>query len=416
MLDNFRSKIRGVAIGIVGLIAIIFAFSGAGTLTLTRAGSAEVASVDDHIITEQDVAIKLQQIKTSILLENNGMSEEQLGKLFDTYTQAERSTSAKYGGTGLGLTISKQLAILMGGDVVVNSELGKGTTFTATFLADFIGASDSVKNLNQQTGSLIENVVSIENSSGKTVLIIDDDPTVSELMKRQLLKEGYKVVIAPNGKEGIRLARDLNPDVITLDILMPEMDGWSVLRTLKADPKVANIPVIMASILDEKNKGFSLGAADFLSKPVQKEYLMKSIRNLIGDRENLKICLIEDDDSLRFTIREILEKQNVKIIEAENGQVGMSVLEKEEIKPDLILLDLMMPVMNGFEFLKAIRETELSSIPILVLTGADLSDDERKFLSGETQKILEKSDDTLSSIVNEVGNVLKASTDNGDKK
>ena len=345
-----------------------------------------------------------------------GMSEEQMSKLFNSFVQADSSTTRKYGGTGLGLTISKQLAILMGGDVVVNSELGKGTTFTATFLADFIGASDSVKNLNQQTGSLIENVVSIENSSGKTVLIIDDDPTVSELMKRQLLKEGYKVVIAPNGKEGIRLARDLNPDVITLDILMPEMDGWSVLRTLKADPKVANIPVIMASILDEKNKGFSLGAADFLSKPVQKEYLMKSIRNLIGDRENLKICLIEDDDSLRFTIREILEKQNVKIIEAENGKIGMSVLEKEEIKPDLILLDLMMPVMNGFEFLKAIRETELSSIPILVLTGADLSDDERKFLSGETQKILEKSDDTLSSIVNEVGNVLKASTDNGDKK
>ncbi len=345
-----------------------------------------------------------------------GMSGEQMARLFNSFVQADSSTTRKYGGTGLGLTISKQLAILMGGDVVVNSELGKGTTFTATFLADFIGASDSVKNLNQQTGSLIENVVSIENSSGKTVLIIDDDPTVSELMKRQLLKEGYKVVIAPNGKEGIRLARDLNPDVITLDILMPEMDGWSVLRTLKADPKVSNIPVIMASILDEKNKGFSLGAADFLSKPVQKEYLMKSIRNLIGDRENLKICLIEDDDSLRFTIREILEKQNVKIIEAENGKIGMSVLEKEEIKPDLILLDLMMPVMNGFEFLKAIRETELSSIPILVLTGADLSDDERKFLSGETQKILEKSDDTLSTIVNEVGNVLKASTDNGDKK
>ncbi len=345
-----------------------------------------------------------------------GMSEEQMARLFNSFVQADSSTTRKYGGTGLGLTISKQLAILMGGDVVVNSELGKGTTFTATFLADFIGASESVKNLNQQTGSLIENVVSIENSSGKTVLIIDDDPTVSELMKRQLLKEGYKVIIAPNGKEGIRLARDLNPDVITLDILMPEMDGWSVLRTLKADPKVSNIPVIMASILDEKNKGFSLGAADFLSKPVQKEYLMKSIRNLIGDRENLKICLIEDDDSLRFTIREILEKQNVKIIEAENGQVGMSVLQKEEIKPDLILLDLMMPVMNGFEFLKVIRETELSTIPILVLTGAELSDDERKFLSGETQKILEKSDDTLSSIVNEVGNVIKASTDNGDKK
>ena len=345
-----------------------------------------------------------------------GMSDEQMSKLFNSFVQADSSTTRKYGGTGLGLTISKQLAKLMGGDVVVNSELGKGTTFTATFLADFIGASDSVKKLNQQPSSLIENVVSLDNSSGKTVLIIDDDPTVSELMKRQLLKENYKVIVAPNGKEGIRLARDIRPDVITLDILMPEMDGWSVLRTLKADPKVSDIPVIMASILDEKNKGFSLGAADFLSKPVQKEYLMKSIRNLIGDKENLKICLIEDDDSLRFTIKEILEKQGVKIIEAENGKLGMKVLEKEEIKPDLILLDLMMPVMNGFEFLKKIRETELNSIPILVLTGAELSEDEKTFLSGETHRILEKSDDTLSTIVNEVGNVLKASAENGDNK
>ena len=177
-----------------------------------------------------------------------GMSEEQMSKLFNSFVQADSSTTRKYGGTGLGLTISKQLAILMGGDVVVNSEFGKGTTFTATFLADFIGASDTVKNLNQQTGSLIQNVVSLENNLGKTVLIIDDDPTVSELMNRQLFKEYYKVVVAPNGKEGIRLARDLKPDVITLDILMPEMDGWSVLRTLKADPKVSDIPVILSLI------------------------------------------------------------------------------------------------------------------------------------------------------------------------
>ena len=345
-----------------------------------------------------------------------GMSADQMSRLFNSFVQADSSTTRKYGGTGLGLTISKQLAKLMGGDVVVNSELGKGTTFTATFLADFIGASESFKNLNKETGSLIENVISLENSSGKTILIIDDDPTVSELMKRQLSKEGYQVIIAPNGKDGIRLARKLKPDAITLDILMPEMDGWSVLRTLKADPEVSNIPVIMASILDEKNKGFSLGAADFLSKPIQKEYLMKSIRNLTGDKENLKICIIEDDESLRFTIKEILEKQNVEILEAENGKVGMSLLQKEEIKPDLILLDLMMPVMNGFEFLKSIRETDLNTIPILVLTGADLSEDEKSFLSGEVQRILEKSEDTLSSIVSEVGNVIKASSKEGGKK
>ena len=342
------------------------------------------------------------------------MTQEQMSRLFNSFVQADSSTTRKYGGTGLGLTISKQLAILMGGDITIRSEMNKGTTFTATFLADYLNATDNVKNQNIKEGPLIENVVSIENVNGKTVLIIDDDPTVGELMKRQLLKENYKVVIAPNGKEGVRLARDLQPDVITLDILMPEMDGWSVLRTLKADPKVSDIPVIMASILDEKNKGFSLGAADFLSKPVQKEYLMKSIRNLIGNKENLKICLIEDDDGLRFTMKEILEKQNVKIIEAENGKVGMLLLENEEIKPDLILLDLMMPVMNGFEFLKTIRETELSSIPILVLTGAELTEEERKFLSGETHRILEKSDDTLSTIVNEVGKVFETSSKKGE--
>ena len=343
-----------------------------------------------------------------------GMTQEQMSRLFNSFVQADSSTTRKYGGTGLGLTISKQLAILMGGDITIRSEMNKGTTFTATFLADYLNATDNVKNQNIKEGPLIENVVSIENVNGKTVLIIDDDPTVGELMKRQLLKENYKVVIAPNGKEGVRLARDLQPDVIILDILMPEMDGWSVLRTLKADPKVSDIPVIMASILDEKNKGFSLGAADFLSKPVQKEYLMKSIRNLIGNKENLKICLIEDDDGLRFTMKEILEKQNVKIIEAENGKVGMLLLENEEIKPDLILLDLMMPVMNGFEFLKTIRETELSSIPILVLTGAELTEEERKFLSGETHRILEKSDDTLSTIVNEVGKVFETSSKKGE--
>ena len=347
-----------------------------------------------------------------------GMTEEQMARLFNSFVQADSSTTRKYGGTGLGLTISKQLAILMGGDVVVRSEIGKGTMFTASFLADYLSATDNVKKNKIKEGPLIENVVSIENQNsnknGKTVLIIDDDPTVSELMKRHLLRENYNVVVAPNGKDGVKLAREISPDVITLDILMPEMDGWSVLRTLKADPKVSDIPVIMASILDEKNKGFSLGAADFLSKPVQKDYLMKAIRNLIGDKDNLKICLIEDDNSLRFTIREILEKQNVKIVEAENGKVGISILKNEEIKPDLILLDLMMPVMNGFEFLKVIRETEFSNIPILVLTGADLSEEERKFLSGETHKILQKSDDTLSTIVNEVGQVIKASSNKGE--
>ena len=336
-----------------------------------------------------------------------GMTKDQMDKLFNSFVQADSSTTRKYGGTGLGLTISRQLAIMMGGDVTVDSEINNGTIFTATFLADYLGASQDIKNKALKQNSLIENVVSIENQNAKTILIIDDDPTVSELMKRQLLRDSYNVIIANNGKEGIELARKIKPNLITLDILMPEMDGWSVLRTLKADPEVSKIPVVMASILDEKNKGFSLGAADFVSKPIEKEHLISSIQTLIGKSENLKICIIEDDDNLRFTIKEILEKQGNIIIDASNGKEALSKLNKENPLPDIILLDLMMPVMNGFEFLNQINNTKIKSIPILVLTGADLDDKDKLFLNNETEKVIQKTNDTLLSITKEINNVMK---------
>ena len=264
-----------------------------------------------------------------------------------------------------------------------------------------------IKNKKLNQSSLIENVVSIENQNAKTILIIDDDPTVSQLIKRQLTKDSYNVVIANNGKEGIELARKIKPDLITLDILMPEMDGWSVLRTLKADPEVSKIPVVMASILDEKNKGFSLGASDFVSKPIEKDRLINSIQTLIGRSENLKICIVEDDDNLRFTIKEILEKQGNTVIEALNGKDALSILKKDKDLPDIILLDLMMPVMNGFEFLNEIKGTKIKSIPILVLTGADLDDNDKTFLKSETEKVIQKTDDTLSSIAEEINKVIK---------
>ena len=188
---------------------------------------------------------------------------------------------------------------------------------------------------------------------------------------------------------------------------MPEMDGWSVLRTLKADPEVSKIPVVMASILDEKNKGFSLGAADFVSKPIEKERLISSIQTLIGKSENIKICIIEDDDNLRFTIKEILEKQGNIIIDASNGKDALSKLNKENPLPDIILLDLMMPVMNGFEFLNQIKNTKIKSIPILVLTGADLDDKDKLFLNNETEKVIQKTYETLLSITEEINNVMK---------
>ena len=333
-----------------------------------------------------------------------GMTEEQMGRLFTAFVQADSSTTRKYGGTGLGLTISKQLAGLMGGDVMVKSTVNVGTTFTATVSINNIAEGANLEK--RPARSLITRVVTTEQMNSKTVLIIDDDPTVSELMERQLAKNGYNVIKASNGKDGLRLAKEKSPDVIMLDILMPEIDGWSTLRSLKAHPDVQNIPVIMASILDEKNKGFSLGAADFLSKPIEKDYLLNAIRKLIGTKENSTILLVEDDDDLRFVVREILEKTDINVIEADNGAEALEALGRAEAPPDLILLDLMMPIMNGFEFLQNIHKTDHNSIPVLVLTGADLSEAEREFLSSETLRVIEKGEDTVDTIAQEIDTVI----------
>ena len=159
-----------------------------------------------------------------------------------------------------------------------------------------------------------------------TILIIDDDPTVRDLMKRQLERDGFGVLIAEDGPLGIKMAIEMQPDAVVLDILMPGMDGWSVLRTLKASKETASIPVIMASILDEKNRGFSLGAADYLSKPVERDRLISSIEKLIGSGDGKTVFIIEDDDELRFLLREALSKEAYDVMEAENGKVALEEL------------------------------------------------------------------------------------------
>ena len=188
------------------------------------------------------------------------------------------------------------------------------------------------------------------------------------------------------------MAREYKPDAITLDILMPEMDGWSVLRTLKADKQVSDIPVVMASIIDEKKKGFSLGAADYLSKPVERDRLIGSISKLLGGKAGKVVLIVEDNDDLRFTVREALTSADYIMLEASNGQEALDVLNNKDNKtPDLILLDLMMPKMNGFEFLEAYRKDFENQAPVVVITGADLDEEDKKFLSSETSRVLEKS-------------------------
>ena len=327
------------------------------------------------------------------------MNEEQLQRLFKSFSQADNSTTRKYGGTGLGLTISRLLARLLGGDVTVKSEPNKGTVFTATF----------------QPAELVESelkasspvTVGTDGRPGqKKILVIDDDPTVLGLMQRHLDKEGFGVLTASDGNEGVKLAREAQPDAITLDVLMPGIDGWSVLRTLKADPETEHIPVIMASIIDEKGKGIGLGASEYLIKPVDRANLIQAVEKFIGQNVERKILVVEDNESIRQSIDSVLVKNGYETHLASNGVEALKILSENEDLPDLILLDLIMPEMNGFEFLVSFRERYSQTVPVLVLTGADLSNREKEFLSSSAIQVLNKSEYSNDDVVQRLTHIL----------
>ena len=204
------------------------------------------------------------------------------------------------------------------------------------------------------------------------MLVIDDDPTVHDLVQRFLNKEGLKMIGARSGEEGIRLAKELHPAVITLDVLMPGIDGWAVLTALKADPALSEIPVIMLTIMDEKQMGYALGAADYLTKPIDWERLAAVLQRYECARPPCPVLVVEDDPVMREMLRRRLEKEGWKVIEAENGRVALERMAERQ--PELILLDLMMPEMDGFQFLDEVRRQEdWHPIPVIVITAKELS-------------------------------------------
>jgi signal transduction histidine kinase/CheY-like chemotaxis protein len=219
-----------------------------------------------------------------------GMTAEQLGRLFEAFTQAEAATTSKYGGTGLGLALSRKFCQLMGGDVTVTSEPGIGSTFTARVPLQGAAADDLP-------------AASIGAGTAGTVLVIDDDAAARNILVRSLGKVGFRVVEAASGEAGLRLAVESRPDAITLDVVMPGMDGWAVLTRLKADPALADIPVIMLTIMDEKHLGFTLGAAEYLTKPINRQRLTAVIQKYAQTSSSAPL---EDQEGWRVTEAETL--------------------------------------------------------------------------------------------------------------
>jgi CheY-like chemotaxis protein len=238
------------------------------------------------------------------------------------------------------------------------------------------------------------------------VLVIDDDPIQRNLLQRFLTKEGFYVRCADGGEEGLRLARQLRPIAITLDVMMPGMDGWSVLTALKAENILREIPVIMLTMVDDPQRGFMLGATDYATKPVDQSRLSLILRKYTCPRPPCPVLLIEDDPAARAAMRSILEKEGWQVSEAENGRSGLESMEKA--RPRVVLLDLMMPEMDGFEFVTRVRRRpEWRMIPIVVVTSHDLSAEDRHRLNGYVETIIQKAGDSQETLLNQLRDLLR---------
>jgi CheY-like chemotaxis protein len=310
-----------------------------------------------------------------------GMNEEQLGRLFQAFSQADASTTKRFGGTGLGLAITRHFCRLLGGDITAASVPGNGSTFTIV-----IRDQTEAPQVYGLAGEA-EPVTALPTKDPRiTVLIVDDDPASRDLLNTSLKREGYHTVQASGGDEALQLARKLRPDAITLDVLMPKTDGWVVLGALKNDPDLSNIPVIMVTVAPDRAIGLSLGAAEVMTKPVDRSELMSLLRHLLS--RDGPILLVEDDLASRETVRSTIEKMGLAVVEATNGREALSWLAGNPL-PAIILLDLMMPEMDGFEFLDDFnRNPEWRHVPVVVITAKQLTAAERGLLSVRT--IIEK--------------------------
>jgi CheY-like chemotaxis protein len=307
-----------------------------------------------------------------------GMTPEQQAKLFEEFTQADSSTARQYGGTGLGLAITRRLARMMGGDVTVASEPGKGSVFTVRLPAS---ADTQAKSSIGSDGR--------RSPTADSVLVIDDDATARELIADHLKAEGFSVVTAAGGVEGLKRAKELRPTAITLDVMMPDLDGWSVLGALRQDPELADIPVIMITIVDEHRRGIALGAAGYLTKPIDRERLHRLVTRFRASTPPTRVLLVEDDAVQRERMRGWLEGPQWAVREAANGREALDRLQQG--KPDVILLDLMMPEMDGFAVVAALqKEPAWRDIPVIVITSLDLDAKDRERLNAGVQFVLVK--------------------------
>jgi len=341
-----------------------------------------------------------------------GISPDKKEKIFSIQRTAKQKGNPD--GTGLGLYICHLLVQNMKGDIQFESKVAVGTTFTITLPTDFLnGEQQRVKNIS----SSLTSIQSLEDSGkdGITVLIVDDQAESRQSI-RESLPAHYKTIEAGSGEEGIRLALERLPDAITLDVEMPEMDGWKVLSELQKEPSTAGIPVVMVTVHPTENKAAVLGANGFVSKPFDPVELSSTIRRTLIEKAGATVMVVDDDADTRRDLKQYLESSGWKVVTAVDGEDAMNLLQSQ--LPSLFIVDLYMPNMDGFALIEKLRSmNETEHIPIVVLSAACLSAEERQFLSPRIQQYFGKGTSDLNAIQDEIerlvhrGGVMESSID-----
>ena len=373
MLDETR-----ISQVLINLISNAVKFTEKGTITIEAKKSENPFGKKELLVTVADTGI--------------GIAPQDQGKLFQRFSQVDDSPTRKTGGTGLGLSICRSLIEMHGGQIgLLSSEIGKGSVFYITL------PLPEEKPVNQDQLKFGENVV----------LSIDDDAEVIELYQRFLEPNGYKVIPLTDPDQAVSRAIELKPFAITLDIMMPQKDGWQLIAELKENPQTRNIPILVCSILDEEEKGYSMGAADYLVKPFASDDLSNAILRLDRDHTFRDVLLIDDNqDDLRMIQKMVEQNGQYQVTAVTSGAAGLEALKR--LTPDIILLDLFMDNMNGLEFLEHLRaDMRLSRIPVILLTGADLSKEQRQELAVMGPKLITKSTLKEQDLLNELEAALK---------
>ena len=328
-----------------------------------------------------------------------GMTEQQIGRLFQEFAQADASITRQFGGTGLGLAISRRLCRLMGGDVTVTSAPGKGSIFTVRLPAEAAPPMSTVETSADETGP------TASQGSRGTVLVIDDDATARELIATHLASNGFAVETAANGVDGLRRARELRPAAITLDIVMPNIDGWTILSALKRDPALADIPVVVVTIVDEQRRGIAL-APPGIDESGDHERLVEILSRYRSPSVPGEVLVVDDDEEQRALVKAILGAQGWVVREAANGRLALNSLEVKA--PNIMILDLMMPEMDGFQVVAALQANpEWRDIPVVVVSALDLTAEDRRRLGGGVAQVLSKNAFAPAELMARVGTLLR---------